>query len=210
MNLTINKGNIVAILGPSGSGKTTLLNLISGLDTSNSGDIIVNGKNLIYLSDSSLTKFRANNVSFIFQSYNLLPTLNVLENVKTGSQLQKDKKKKMDEGMLLKKLGLFEERYKYPYQLSGGQQQRVSIARALAKNPSILFGDEPTGALDTETSVQVLETLVKINKDFGTTLVIVTHNPQIAKICDQVIKVKNGVVDKIIVNPKPLKPSQIK
>jgi len=209
INLDFNKGEFVVILGPSGSGKTTLLNIMSGLENASSGDVIVANYNLSYLTDSKLTKFRSNYVSFVFQQYNLIPTLNVIENTKTGFQLRNKNKEEINIDELLKSLGLFEERYKYPYQLSGGQQQRVSIARAVSKNPSILFADEPTGALDETTGKQVLQILLDINKKYGTTIIMITHNIQIAGIGDKIVKFANGKITEIKENKERKNPQDI-
>jgi len=209
INLKIEKGKFVVILGPSGSGKTTLLNLISGLDKTNEGDVFVLGNNLSLLKDSHLTKFRRDNVGFIFQQYNLLSNLTARENAEVGENLNKSKENSMPIEDLFKTIGMEEQMNKYPHQMSGGQQQRVSIARALAKNPEILFGDEPTGALDEEMGRKVLETLVNVKTKYNTTMIIVTHNPNIAELADKVIYVKNGLIEDVKENKKPKKPSEI-
>lgn len=211
VSFQIKEGEICVLLGASGSGKTTLLNILSGLANLDSGHAIVLGRDLYFLNEKKKTKFRKDNISFVFQSYNLIQSLTVLENIKTGYALRNKKDKheiSLDE--ILKVLGLDQVKDKYPYQLSGGQQQRVSIGRALAKNPKILFADEPTGALDEQKGREILEFLYNINKKYGTTMIMVTHNPNIAKMAHHVIKVKSGhIVEEIhnshIVNPKEIK-----
>lgn len=202
INLKIKRGEIIVILGTSGSGKTTLLNVISGLTPFNSGSVIVSGYDLFYLNESKKTKFRAENISFVFQSYNLIPTLTVIENIKVGWNLRDKSREEINLDEILELLHLKEQRNKYPFQLSGGQNQRVSIGRALAKNPNILFADEPTGALDEERGKDALKLLIEINEKFKTTLVIVTHNPNISVLADQVIKIKNGMIEEQIFNKK--------
>ncbi|QZX49165.1 ABC transporter ATP-binding protein [Mycoplasma sp. E35C] len=203
VNLQIPWGEFVVILGPSGSGKTTLLNIISGMDRASSGTTFVANKNLINYSDTQLTKFRKENIGYIFQQYGLLPNLNVRENIEIGSYLQRDASKRADIDELLKSIGMYEQRNKLPTELSGGQQQRVSIARAIAKNPTIIFGDEPTGALDEEMTQVVLEEFVNINKKNKTTLIVVTHNPLIADIATMVIRVGDGTIKSVIKNENP-------
>ncbi len=209
INLKLEKGDFIVILGPSGSGKTTLLNIISGLDKVLSGDVFVIGYNLSLLKDVDLTKFRRDNVGFIFQQYNLLTNLTAKENAEVGENLSKNKNNDMTIKDIFETIGMEEQMNKYPHQMSGGQQQRVSIARALAKNPDILFGDEPTGALDEEMGRKVLEILVDVNKKYKTTVIIVTHNPNIADIANTVIHVRNGLIDQIKKNTHPKKTSEI-
>jgi putative ABC transport system ATP-binding protein len=209
VNLKIKAGEFVVILGPSGSGKTTLLNIISGMDTATYGQTIVASHNLIKYNSTQLTQFRRDNVGYIFQQYGLLPNLTVLENVEIGSNLQKDEKKRIDINELLKNIGIYEQRNKFPRELSGGQQQRVSIARSMAKNPRLIFGDEPTGAIDTEMSKQIMQLFVDINKRYKTTVIIVTHNPIIADLATMVVRVANGRIDRILKNNKPKSVSQI-
>lgn len=206
VSLNIKKGEIIVILGPSGSGKTTLLNVVSGLDNVTSGNILYENKNVTKLRDHQITKFRKNNLGFIFQTYNLLEHLNVRENVLVGSFLGKSK---IDVDEVIKVVGLKPHSHKYVYQLSGGEQQRVSIARALAKNPKVMFCDEPTGALDEKTGKKVLDTLVEANNKFGTTMVIITHNPGIALIGDRVIKMNSGKIVQELCNSKRLEPQTI-
>ena len=192
ITLSIKKGEFVVLFGKSGSGKTTLLNLMSGLDRPTTGELIVCDKNLPYLSNAQLTSFRREKLAFIFQSYNLLTNLNGYDNVETGSYLQKDKSKKMDIHKMFGDFDLSEVIYKYPSQMSGGQQQRISILRALAKNSEIIFADEPTGALDKKTSKIVLELLRKINQELGKTIIMVSHDPDVAKYSTRVIKLSES------------------
>ena len=203
INLEIKKGDFVIILGPSGSGKTTLMNILSGLDRASDGVTNVNGVDLINLNDRELTKFRQDNVGYVFQQYGLLPNLTVKENVEMGAELQKDKSKKQNVVEILESVGMMDHLNKFPHQLSGGQQQRVSIARAFAKNPTILFGDEPTGAIDEEMSKMVLKEFVNINKNYGTTVIIVTHNPIFEGLGSLIIKIKDGQVSQLIRQDNP-------
>ncbi|QIW62062.1 ABC transporter ATP-binding protein [Mycoplasmopsis gallinacea] len=209
VSMEIKKGEFILIFGKSGGGKSTLLNLISGLDRPSKGDVIVCDTNLPYLSDVKLTLFRRENVSFIFQNYNLLQNLTGYDNVETGAYLQKNKDKKLNLDDLFKEFEMEEVKDKYPSQMSGGQQQRISILRALAKNASIIFADEPTGALDSNTSKIVLSYLFDINKKYGTTIVMVTHDPSIESIADKVVRVKDGKITDIKVNKKPTHPKDI-
>lgn len=206
VSLNIKEGEILVILGASGSGKTTLLNCISGLDKVTSGSIIYKNKEISKYSDRKMTKFRKDNLGFIFQTYNLLEHLNVYENVLVGKNLGK---KETDIDEVIKTVHLTKHKHKYMYQLSGGEQQRVSIARALAKEPKIMFCDEPTGALDEETGKKVLEALVNANEKLNTTLMIITHNPGIADIADRVIKMNSGVIKEEYVNKTKVKPRDI-
>ncbi|WP_052663993.1 ABC transporter ATP-binding protein [Mycoplasmoides alvi] len=210
INLKIKAGNLVVILGPSGSGKTTLLNIISGMDRATFGKTIIANTNLLNLNDSQLTEFRRNNIGYIFQQYGLLPNLTVKENIEIGAFLQSNAKKRLNIDNLLHDIGMFEYRNRLPSELSGGQQQRVSILRAIAKNPKIIFGDEPTGALDEEMTQIVLEQFIKINKEHKTTVIIVTHNPLIAELATCVIRVHNGKIKSIVYNDNPKSVSEIK
>ena len=203
VNLKIVRGDFLVILGPSGSGKSTLLNIMSGIDSANSGNLLVNGINLNLLDNNSLTDFRRQYVGFIFQQYNLLQNLTGKENVEIGEALLPKDKKPVDIDKLLTFLEVDKFVDKYPFQLSGGQQQRFSIARALAKNPDLLFCDEPTGALDEKISNKVMRILFEINKKFKTTVILVTHNEKFAQIAKTVIRLKDGKIVKIITNPNP-------
>lgn len=199
INLTINQGEFVVILGPSGAGKSTLLNLLGGMDQPTSGSIIVGEKNISRFNDRELTKYRASDVGFIFQFYNILPTLTVEENINLIKDITLTSKNAMD---VLSQVGLKKHAHKFPGELSGGEQQRVSIARAVMKNPSLLLCDEPTGALDSKTGVEVLK-LLKQQCDYDTTVIIVTHNSLIAEIADKVIHIKNGQVENVKIQNQP-------
>lgn len=190
-NFSLDEGKFVVILGPSGAGKSTLLNMLGGLDSPTSGTIKVNGKDISTLSNNELADYRAATVGFVFQFYNLIPTLTVYENVALVKEISKDA---LDAKKMIAEVGLSDHLHNFPSELSGGEQQRVSIARALAKNPKILLCDEPTGALDSETGVLVLKLLLSMARNYGKTIVIVTHNQSIAKMADVVIRVKNGKI----------------
>ena len=189
VDLSLEEGKFVVILGPSGAGKSTLLNLLGGLDNPSSGTIFVNGRDISTLKDDELADYRASTVGFVFQSYNLIPTLTVQENVALVKEIAPDP---LSSHEMLKEVGLADHIHQFPSELSGGEQQRVSIARALAKNPRILLCDEPTGALDSETGVLVLKLLLRMAREMGKTIIVVTHNQQIAKMADTVVRVKNG------------------
>ena len=202
VNFTIDEGEFVVILGPSGAGKSTLLNLLGGLDSVTSGQIIVNGNHVESFNDNQLTEYRASNVGFIFQFYNLIPNLTAIENV----ELMKDIVDVNIDGLnVLDSVGLKDHANQFPAQLSGGEQQRVSIARAVAKQPTMLLCDEPTGALDSKTGVLILNLLQEMSNNKNTTVVIVTHNAILAEAADKVIRIKNGQIESIVVNENPKK-----
>ena len=203
VNLEIEEGKFVVILGPSGAGKSTLLNLIGGMDVPSSGEVIVNGENITTYNENQLSDFRARSVGFIFQFYNILPSLTVKENVDLIREIVKNPRNSEE---ALSDVGLSEHKNKFPNQLSGGEQQRVSIARAIAKNPALLLCDEPTGALDSQTGVMILKILRKqCSAERGNgTVIIVTHNSLIADIADVVIRVKNGTIKSITSNDHPM------
>ncbi len=200
VSFTIDEGEFVVILGPSGAGKSTLLNLLGGLDTVSSGEIIVNGSHVESFTDNELTGYRAKNVGFIFQFYNLIPNLTALENV----ELMKDIVDVEVNGLeVLDLVGLKNHANQFPAQLSGGEQQRVSIARAVAKQPTMLLCDEPTGALDSKTGVLILSLLQGMSKTKGVTVIIVTHNAILAEAADKVIRIKNGQIESVAYNDNP-------
>lgn len=198
IGLTVRDGEFAVILGASGSGKSTLLNVMSGLERPENGAVIYDGNDITTLSDSRLTEFRKNNIGFIFQQYYLLPNMDVSKNVKMGAELADNK----DYVEIIEAVGLGNKLHKYPSELSGGEQQRVSVARALAKKPKVLFLDEPTGALDEETGRQVLDYICKLQKEYGFTIVMVTHNLNIAEMADTVIKMNSGKISETSANDK--------
>ncbi len=191
VDMKLEEGKFVVILGPSGAGKSTLLNMLGGLDSPTSGKIFVEGKDISTLSSDALAEYRASTVGFVFQFYNLVPTLTVHENVSLVKEISPNA---LSATKMLSEVGLSDHLKNFPAELSGGEQQRVSIARALAKNPKILLCDEPTGALDSETGVMILKLLLKMAREYGKTIVSVTHNQNIAKMADTVIRVKNGKI----------------
>ena len=201
VSFTIDDGEFAVILGQSGAGKSTVLNMLGGMDIPTSGSVTVAGQEISGMNDRQLGVYRADVVGFVFQFYNLIPSLTAYENIALTKSIVKDAQ---DAGELLELVGLAHCRDKFPSQMSGGEQQRVSIARALAKRPKILLGDEPTGALDSETGVAVLELLQKLCREQGKTVVLVTHNSDIAKCADKVIRMKNGKIREILRNENPL------
>ncbi len=201
VNFTIDEGEFVVILGQSGAGKSTVLNMLGGMDTPTSGTITVAGQEVSKMNDKELSEYRAGTIGFIFQFYNLLPSLTAIENVSLVKNIVKSGPDPME---MLQAVGLGDHAKKFPSQMSGGEQQRVSIARALAKDPKIILGDEPTGALDSETGVIVLELLSDLSRKKGKTVVLVTHNADIAKCADKVIRMKNGKIREIRINESPV------
>lgn len=204
VNFNIKKGEFCVILGPSGAGKTTILNLLGGMESSSSGEVVIDNENIAKYSNKQLTSFRRRDVGFVFQFYNLMANLTALENVEIAVELCKDY---YDPAKTLEKVGLKNHLNKFPVQLSGGEQQRVAIARALAKKPKVLLCDEPTGALDYQTGKQVLEVLYGICREDNMTTLVITHNHVISEMADRVIVIKNGQVEseKINSNPKNIK-----
>ena len=206
LNLKIYEGEFVVLLGESGCGKSTLVNILAGMDNLTEGTLIIAGKDFSHPTDAELTAFRRNDVGFVFQSYNLMPNLSALENIQFLADLVP---KPMDAREALEKVGLGERADHYPAMLSGGQQQRVSIARAIVKKPRLIFADEPTAALDYETSIEVLSVFEEILQDRQTTVVMITHNPEIAKMADRVIRIRGGAVAGIKINQKPARAQEL-
>ena len=197
IDVGIEKGEICVLLGPSGSGKSTLLNIIGGIDSADSGYISINGEKTADMSEKALTMYRRKHLGYIFQMYNLIPNLNIKENIEVGAYLSDNP---LDVDELLHTLGLYEHRHKLPNQLSGGQQQRTAIGRAIVKNPDILLCDEPTGALDYNTSKDILKLIEDVNQKYGNTVVMVTHNDAIKDMADRVIKLRDGMIRKNYMN----------
>lgn len=206
VDFEIYKGEFVVVLGPSGSGKSTLLNMIGGMDKISSGELYYKDRQLHDINERGLTKYRREAVGFIFQFYNLMPNLNAEENVRLAAEISKDP---LDPRQVLEDVGLGDRAEHFPAQMSGGQQQRVAIARALVKNPDILLCDEPTGALDGKTGIQVLNLLRDFNKKYNKTVVIITHNADISKIADRVFYIKDGKLVDIKINENPLSPEEV-
>lgn len=206
VSFSIEEGEFVVVLGPSGAGKSTVLNLLGGMDFASSGDITINGHNISKFNEQQLTDYRAQNVGFVFQFYNLIPNLTALENV---SLIKNVVKTPLDAAEVLASVGLEEHIHKFPSQLSGGEQQRVSIARAICKNPTMLLCDEPTGALDSETGVVILSLLQKLSREQKKTVIIVTHNAALAQTANKVIRMKNGKIRDITLNESPLPVSEV-
>jgi len=207
VNLEIYPREIIVMLGPSGSGKSTLLNIIGGLDTATSGQVIYRGKEITAATEHELTEYRRFHVGFVFQFYNLIPSLTAHENVAVVTDIAK-KPMKPEDALTL--VGLSERLDHFPSQLSGGEQQRVAIARAISKNPEVLLCDEPTGALDSATGIVVLEALERVNRELGTTTVIITHNVDIAGMADRVVHLSNGIISEIARNIVKKSPREIR
>lgn len=201
ISFDLDEGKLLIIVGASGAGKTTLLNIIGGMEQATSGDILIDGKNLSKLNESELTKYRRDDVGFVFQHYNLIPNLTALENVELASEISKDSLK-ADE--ILDQVGLSKREGNFPSQLSGGEQQRVAIARALAKNPKLLLCDEPTGALDYKTGKNILKLLQDASRNLNSTVIIITHNSLIKPMADEVIELKDGRILKTYTNENPI------
>ena len=200
-NFKREKGELVVIVGPSGAGKTTTLNILGGMDTATSGDVLVDGKNIATLKGKNLIKYRREDIGFVFQFYNLVPNLTAKENVELATQICKDS---LDVDSVIEKVGLENRKNNFPSQLSGGEQQRVAIARAIAKNPKLLLCDEPTGALDYKTGKQILKLLENTCRKEKMTVIIITHNTAIAPMADKVIHFKNGTAESIEINENPM------
>ena len=206
LSFSVAKGEFCVLLGPSGSGKSTLLNIIGGIDGADSGYISIGGDKLEDMGEKALTQYRRKHLGYVFQLYNLIANLNVKENIEVGAYLS-DHPLDIDE--LLRTLGLYEHRYKLPNQLSGGQQQRVSIGRAIVKNPDILLCDEPTGALDYTTSKEILKLIEDVNRKYGNTVIMVTHNEAISHMADHVIRLRDGMVRKDLHNEEKISASAL-
>ena len=201
IDFAVEKGEICVLLGPSGSGKSTLLNIIGGIDNADEGYISINGERTVDMNEKSLTRYRRRHLGYVFQMYNLIPNLNVKENIEVGAYLSD---RALDINELMKTLGLYEHRGKLPNQLSGGQQQRTAIGRAIVKNPDILLCDEPTGALDYQTSKEILRLIEEVNHRYGNTVIMVTHNDAIKNMADRVIKLRDGQIRKNYVNEEKI------
>ena len=206
ISFSIERGEICVLLGPSGSGKSTLLNVIGGIDAADSGYVAINGERTVDMKEKVLTRYRRKHLGYVFQMYNLIPNLNVKENIEVGAYLS-DKPLDIDD--LLKTLGLYEHRHKLPTQLSGGQQQRTAIGRAIVKNPDILLCDEPTGALDYNTSKEILKLIEEVNQKYGNTVIMVTHNDAIKNMADRVIKLRDGQIRKDYRNESKIPASEL-
>ncbi len=206
IDVTIEKGEICVLLGPSGSGKSTLLNIIGGIDNADSGYISINGEKTADMNEKSLSIYRRKHLGYIFQMYNLIPNLNIKENIEVGAYLSDNP---LDVDDILRTLGLYEHRHKFPNQLSGGQQQRTAIGRAIVKNPDILLCDEPTGALDYKTSKEILKLIEDVNKKYGNTVVMVTHNDAIKNMADRVITLHDGMIRKNYVNKEKISATEL-
>lgn len=206
IDIEIEKGEFCVLLGPSGSGKSTLLNIIGGIDAADEGYISINGEKTADMNEKALTLYRRKHLGYIFQMYNLIPNLNIKENIEVGAYLIDNP---LDVDDLLKTLGLYEHRHKLPNQLSGGQQQRTAIGRAIVKNPDILLCDEPTGALDYNTSKEILQLIEDVNKKYGNTIIMVTHNDAIKQMADRVVKLRDGMIRKNYLNETKLTAAEL-
>lgn len=206
ISFSIERGEICVLLGPSGSGKSTLLNVIGGIDSADGGYVAIDGEKTVDMKEKVLTKYRRKHLGYVFQMYNLIPNLNVKENIEVGAYLS-DHPLEIDD--LLKTLGLYEHRHKLPNQLSGGQQQRTAIGRAIVKNPDILLCDEPTGALDYNTSKEILKLIEEVNQKYGNTVIMVTHNDAIKNMADRVIKLRDGQIRKDYRNESKVPASEL-
>lgn len=206
IDLSVDKGEICVLLGPSGSGKSTLLNIIGGIDSPDSGYVSIDGEKMVDMTEKRLTRYRREHLGYVFQMYNLIPNLNIKENIEVGAYLS-DHPLNIDD--LLHTLGLYEHRHKLPNQLSGGQQQRTSIGRALVKNPDILLCDEPTGALDYSTSKEILKLIGDVNQKYGNTVIMVTHNDAIKEMADTVVKLRDGKIRKAYRNENKISAEEL-
>ncbi len=206
VSFEVEKGEFIVILGPSGSGKSTLLNIIGGMDTPTRGSVVFNGEKITNFTDKELTMYRRYKIGFVFQFYNLIATLTARENVELVAEITRST---ADIDEIMEAVGLYDRMDHFPSQMSGGEQQRVAIARAVAKNPQILLCDEPTGALDFETGINILKVLKDVNVKYKNTVMVITHNSPIAQMADRVIKMRSGTITEIIKNESPLAPERI-
>ena len=206
IDLAVDKGEFCVLLGPSGSGKSTLLNIIGGIDRADEGDILISGEKMADMNERRLTRYRRKHLGYVFQMYNLIPDLTVRENIEVGAYLSRQA---LDVDELLHTLGLFEHRNKLPSQLSGGQQQRTAIGRAIVKNPDILLCDEPTGALDYNTSREILKLIETVNQKYGNTVIMVTHNDAIKDMADRVVRLRDGQIRDNIRNAVKIPAAQL-
>ena len=206
LDLDIERGEFCVLLGPSGSGKSTLLNIIGGIDSADEGHLVIDGERLADMSEKNLSLYRRKHLGYIFQMYNLIPNLTVRENIEVGAYLSDDP---LDVNELMHTLGLYEHRHKMPNQLSGGQQQRTSIGRAIVKNPDTLLSDEQTGALDYNTSKEILSLIEKVNQTYGNTVIMVTHNDAIKNMADRVIRLRDGMIRKNYINENKIPASDL-
>jgi len=206
VSFEVKKGEFIVILGPSGSGKSTLLNIVGGMDNPSNGEVYFNNELITNMNDKELTFYRRNKIGFVFQFYNLMATLTAKENVELAAELCENA---ADIDEVMDSVGLLDRADHFPSQMSGGEQQRVAIARAVAKNPQILLCDEPTGALDFETGIQILKVLKDVNEKFKNTVMVITHNASIADMADKVIKMRSGKITDIIINENPISPERI-
>jgi putative ABC transport system ATP-binding protein len=206
VDLQIYSGEFVVIVGPSGSGKSTLLNMIGGMDLPSEGDVYFKEECITHYSDKQLTEYRRHKIGFVFQFYNLMANLTARENIELATEITTDA---LEIDSIIENLGLSERKSHFPSQMSGGEQQRVAIARAIAKNPEVILCDEPTGALDFETGISILSVLKKINKEYGKTVIVITHNAGISKMANRVIKMRSGKIIKDEYNPSPIAPERI-
>ena len=206
ISFSMERGEICVLLGPSGSGKSTLLNVIGGIDSADSGYVAINGEKTVDMKEKVLTRYRRKHLGYVFQMYNLIPNLNVKENIEVGAYLSDNP---LEIGELLQTLGLYEHRHKLPNQLSGGQQQRTAIGRAMVKNPDILLCDEPTGALDYNTSKEILKLIEEVNQKYGNTVIMVTHNDAIKNMADRIIKLRDGQIRKDYRNESKVSASEL-
>ncbi len=201
ISFDVTEGELVVVLGPSGAGKSTVLNILGGMDYPTSGEVWVKGKDISKFTKNEMTMYRRKHIGFVFQFYNLMPNLNALENVEIAAQICDSP---LDAATVINQVGLGERKANFPAQLSGGEQQRVSIARAIAKNPTLLLCDEPTGALDYMTGKSILKLLRDVNKELKKTVMLITHNSPIAQMADKVVKIKNGKVESVELNDNPI------